>query len=69
MQIPGDQCGGKCAATQGCTHFTWTTYNGGTCWKKYGSVTKSNAIAASDNSMICGIVEGNSDEQFSQTEH
>ena len=25
VKIPGSQCGGKCAATQGCTHFTWTS--------------------------------------------
>lgn len=24
----GEECGGLCAATQGCTHFTWTNYNG-----------------------------------------
>ena len=28
-QIPGDQCGSRCASTSGCTHFTWTNYNGG----------------------------------------
>ncbi|CAF4982336.1 unnamed protein product, partial [Rotaria sp. Silwood1] len=27
-QIASNLCGGKCANTQGCTHFTWTQYNG-----------------------------------------
>jgi len=55
-RIPGDQCGGRCASTQRCTHFTWTTYNGGTCWMKSGSVSQSNAFFTGDNSMVCGIV-------------
>ena len=56
VKIPGSQCGGKCAATQGCTHFTQTSYNGGTCWMKSGSVSQSNAFYTGDKSMVCGIV-------------
>lgn len=48
-------CGGRCAKTTGCTHFTWTPYNGGTCWMKKGSVSQSNAISA-DSSYVCGII-------------
>ena len=29
--VAGDQCGATCMKTQGCTHFTWNNYNGGTC--------------------------------------
>ena len=55
-KVSGDQCGGKCALTNGCTHFTWTTYLGGTCWMKTGSVSPSDAFYTGDNSMVCGIV-------------
>ena len=54
-QIPGAECGQKCVDTDGCTHFTWTTYNGGTCWMKTGSVTKADAVATNDQSYVCGI--------------
>ena len=55
-QIRGEDCSGRCASTSGCTHFTWTTWNGGTCWMKSGSVTKSDAHSTSDSTMVCGIV-------------
>ena len=55
-QIKGEDCGGRCAATSGCTHFTWTTFNGGTCWMKSGSVSRSDAFFTGDNSMVCGII-------------
>lgn len=51
------QCGEKCEATSGCTHFTWTGFNGGTCWMKSGSTSKSNAIFTNDYNMVCGITE------------
>ena len=44
-QIRGEDCGGRCSSTSGCTHFTWTTYNGGTCWMKGGSVSKTQAVS------------------------
>ena len=55
VQIPGEQCGGKCDNTLGCTHFTWTTYNGGTCWMKFGVVSKTNAFSVGDQTSLCGI--------------
>ena len=30
-QAPGEQCGGVCTSTPGCTRFNW---NGGTCFVK-----------------------------------
>ena len=57
-QIKGEDCGGRCAATSGCTHFTWSNWNGGTCWMKSGSVSKSDAYFNGDNSVICGILTG-----------
>lgn len=58
-QLPGENCAQTCANTAGCTHFTWTTYNGGTCWMKQGSVSQSNAFSTNDNSMVCGIISSN----------
>ena len=55
-KVRGQDCGGRCAATSGCTHFTWTTYNGGTCWMKSGSISKSDALYTGDDSMVCGII-------------
>ena len=55
-QIRGEDCGGRCAATSGCTHFTWTNFNGGTCWMKSGSVSKSDAFSTDDYTMVCGIL-------------
>ena len=57
----GEDCGGRCAATSGCTHFTWTTHLGGTCWMKQGAVSKSDAFETFDNTMTCGIVNGGTD--------
>lgn len=56
-QIQGEDCGGRCVQTVGCTHFTWTTHNEGTCWMKTGNVSKENAFETRDLSMVCGIVE------------
>ncbi|UJR07244.1 hypothetical protein I4U23_011532 [Adineta vaga] len=57
VQIRGEDCGSRCASTSGCTHFTWTTHNGGTCWMKQGAVSKENAVPTDDRSMVCGVNE------------
>lgn len=49
-------CEGQCASTYGCTHFTWTTYNGGTCWMKQNTVSKNDAVEINDLSSLCGIL-------------
>jgi hypothetical protein len=54
-RVPADRCGGQCDQTPGCTHFTWTTFNGGTCWMKKGLVSKNDAFSTTDPSMVCGI--------------
>jgi len=51
-------CAQTCASTSGCTHFTWTSYNGGTCWMKSGGISQSNAVFTGDQSIICGIIPG-----------
>lgn len=55
----GDMCSTKCRQTAGCTHYTWTNFEGGTCWMKKGSVTKSNAVYTGNSNMVCGIVYSN----------
>ena len=37
------QCCGICRTTTDCTGFSWTNYNGGTCWLKKGSLNFINA--------------------------
>ena len=54
----GEDCSGVCSKTAGCTHFTWTTNEGGTCWMKQGKVTKEDAFSTSNRNMVCGIVRG-----------
>ena len=56
-QIRGEDCGGRCAETSECTHFTWTKHDGGTCWMKKGSVSKDNAFETQDGSMVCGVID------------
>ena len=58
-QVSGEKCGGTCLNTNGCTHFTWTNYKGGTCWMKRGSVQPSNALTTRDQSMVCGYRSSN----------
>lgn len=52
-----DDCSLTCIATGGCTHFTWNTHNGGTCWMKSGPVTKDDAYLTNDQQRICGIID------------
>ena len=60
-RVSGDKCGQTCVSTSGCTHFTWTTYNGGTCWMKKGPISKSNAFDTGNKTMVCGVVSGKND--------
>jgi hypothetical protein len=39
----------------GCTHYTWTSYNGGTCLMKKGSVSKSDAFYVAKPDYVCGV--------------
>ena len=52
-RIPGSECGSRCSNTHGCTHFTWTDHNGGTCWMKQGAVCKDSAIDKQGG--VCGF--------------
>jgi len=55
-QIRGEDCSNKCRSTGGCTHYAWTQYNGGTCWMKSGSVSKSDAVVSSEPGAVCGFL-------------
>jgi hypothetical protein len=56
VKTSADQCGNACDRTSGCTHFSWTDYNSGTCWlKSYPSISKADAIQSNVPSIICGF--------------
>ncbi|CAF3415938.1 unnamed protein product [Rotaria sp. Silwood1] len=55
VQVSADRCGPACLQVKDCTHYTWTTLNGGTCWMKKGNVSKADAVPANDTNMICGV--------------
>jgi hypothetical protein len=52
-----EDCLQKCNQSNGCTHFTWTIWNGGTCWMKKGIVYKDDAFLTIDSSIICGVMK------------
>lgn len=52
-----EECGNRCDKTPLCTHFTWETYNGGTCWLHSGSVSKSDALMSNHPLSVCGITK------------
>ncbi|TPX59038.1 hypothetical protein CcCBS67573_g09115 [Chytriomyces confervae] len=56
--VRGSQCSQECIKTAGCTHYTWTNLNGGTCWMKNGNVTPSAAFATTKDGAVCGAVSG-----------
>ncbi len=56
VSTPAANCGPTCVRTRQCTHFAWTNFNGGSCWMKSGSVSKSNAFVSSTQGIICGVV-------------
>ncbi|KAI8610929.1 thaumatin [Chytriomyces sp. MP71] len=56
--MPGDgsQCASACQQTSGCTHFTWTDWNTGTCWLKNGVADPAQAIVKAGNNVLCGYM-------------
>ena len=52
-RMSGSQCGGHCESVSGCTHYTWSNYQGGTCWMKQGPVCKDSATEKSGT--VCGF--------------
>ncbi|CAF1157081.1 unnamed protein product [Rotaria sordida] len=58
MKVSPALCPGICAQTQQCTHYTWSNWDGGTCWMKMGDVSRDDAFFTGDPTMVCGIVNG-----------
>ena len=54
-QVAGNKCSSTCKSTSGCTHYSWSSYNGGTCWMKTGGASKSDAVYKAG--CVCGIVD------------
>lgn len=55
-----DGCFQLCRETEGCNAFTWTDFNGGTCWLKYGPanpVTKAGAISGVVDQVPVGNID------------
>ena len=59
-RVAGDQCSNTCINTAGCTHFSWSDYQGGTCWMKSNAVTLNDAKFNNNQQMICGVVPARS---------
>ncbi|GAV00589.1 hypothetical protein RvY_11415 [Ramazzottius varieornatus] len=57
VKIPGRNCGRTCESTHGCTHFTWSKSEGGTCRLKQGGKRKEDAVKVADSSVVCGVVK------------
>lgn len=57
VQVPGEECGGKCASTSGCSHFTW---NDGVCYLKQGQVSLGQAVH--HGTAVCGMLKNTSVE-------
>jgi hypothetical protein len=57
VRAQGKECGPSCQARLDCTHFTWSSYEGGTCWMKSGRVRKEEAVTSKDTmGNVCGIL-------------
>ncbi|OQV23253.1 putative endoglucanase type K [Hypsibius exemplaris] len=51
-QSTSAQCGGQCAGTPRCTHFT---HQNGTCFMKQGTISRSDAVPSPDPNSVCGV--------------
>lgn len=57
LNLDDEEAVPKCENGPGCTHFTWTLFNGGTCWMKKGRMcrngTETITIKADDPNSFC----------------
>ncbi|CAI5476034.1 unnamed protein product [Closterium sp. Yama58-4] len=53
----GETCGQQCLSRADCTHWTWSAFNGGTCWLK-GAINATELVPATGTS--CGYRVGDS---------
>jgi hypothetical protein len=55
--IKGDKCRPLCNTIPGCSHYTWKSLDGGTCYLKTGPIDKHEAVKSDDVSSICGLAD------------
>ena len=57
LNLDDEEAVPKCENGPGCTHFTWTLFNGGTCWMKKGRMSRNGTetitIKADDPNSFC----------------
>jgi len=55
VKSPADRCGDVCSNWKGCSHFTWTDWEGGTCFLKRGGnmIAKFHELVAQQGA-VCG---------------
>lgn len=54
VKVRGEECSTACWNTAGCSHFTWSSWEGGTCFLKHGKVCK--AMATWLQGAVCGVL-------------
>eukprot|EP00644_Phytophthora_capsici_P003533 jgi/Phyca11/508016/fgenesh2_kg.PHYCAscaffold_31_\ len=57
-------CCSICSSTNGCGAFTWTNYNGGTCWLK-----KDKGTAKTNNGAVSGVLQASTSSTCSSLEN
>jgi hypothetical protein len=58
VRCAAQDCGPICADNNYCSHYTWTPYEGGTCWLKTSGSRfnlKQYAVRSSVPGIICGV--------------
>lgn len=64
VRAGGESCGDLCNNDGSCTHWTWTNYNGGTCWLKSGGNSGTNWLSGA----ACGYVVGRAADSSSSSQ-
>ena len=52
-----ENCFDICYAKTLCQAFTWTNYNGGTCWLKSAGTGKRNIVVGAYSGLLCGLTQ------------
>lgn len=57
-RVTSDMCSTACGSRSGCTHFSWSRYEDGTCWfKSLRGITQANAITSGKPGIVCGVMK------------
>jgi len=51
---PADRCGDECSNWKGCSHFTWTSFEDGTCYLKKGHRDSNEPVELTKGDAVCG---------------